>query len=80
MRPGYEHQPMDRGARGLTAAAGDSRALPGPYNAQDDYPPLIVKDEVDHHALVMLAEDVRADVRVRAPEVVGVAAPWPGFE
>ena len=44
----------------------------------DDDPPLIVKDEVDHHALVVSAEDIRAHVPIGPLTIVGLAAPWRG--
>jgi hypothetical protein len=55
-------------------------ALSGPQDAQDDDPALILKDEVDNHALVVFAEYMRAHVPIRPLAIVGFAAPWRGFQ
>ncbi len=49
--------------------------LARPEDTQDDDTPLIVEDEIDDQALAVLANGVRAHVRIGALPVVGIAAP-----
>ena len=52
------------------------KLLACPEDTQDNDTPLIVQDEIDDQALAMLAEGVRAHVRIGTLPVISIAAPW----
>lgn len=56
------------------------RPLSGPQDTQDDDSSLVIKDEVDHHSLVVLAEEVRTHVPIGSLTVVSLTTPWCDFQ
>ena len=62
-------------ATSLREQAGCRRLLACPEDAQDDDTPLIVEDEIDDQAIAVVAEGVRAHIRIGTLPVIGIAAP-----